>query len=214
MTPEGYMEDAKGALVPLTAIKPERLAEDALVKELTAAAAELSRALAAFRARAMDDVAALQDLVSEKYGATLGGRKGNVTLTSFDGSLRVRVAISETLTFGPELTAAKALIDGCITRWSEGSTAQIKALVDQAFQVNKQGRIDTQRVLGLRSLDMGGDEDWARAMDAISDAIRVSGSKTYVRFHRVDPKSGIERQIALDLANAETGPESGSESGR
>lgn len=205
MIPEGYMEDAKGALVPVTAIKPERLAEDALVKELTEKAGELSRALAAFRERAMDDVAALQALVSEKYGATLGGRKGNLRLTSFDGSLRVRVAISETLTFGPELTAAKALIDGCITRWSEGSTAQIKALVDQAFQVNKQGRIDTQRVLGLRSLDMGGDEDWARAMDAISDAIRVSGSKTYVRFHRVDAKSGTERQIALDLANAEPG---------
>lgn len=199
--PDGYMEDAKGALAPISSITPERLAEDALVKELAAEVAALNERLAAFHAKALGDVAALQELVAEKYGATIGGRKGNISLSSFDGALRVQVQISESLTFGPELSVAKTLIDGCVRRWSEGANANIKALVDHAFQVNKAGRIDTHRVLSLRQLDMGDDADWAEAMEAISDAVRSSGSKTYVRFYRVDPKTGSQAPIALDLAN-------------
>lgn len=201
MIPDGYMEDAKGALVPLASVKPEHLAEDALVKELIAEAARISAELAAFRARALGDVAALRDLVAEKYGAKIGGRKGNVQLQSFDGRLRLNVQISETLSFGPELGAAKDLIDACVTRWSEGASTNIRALVDHAFQVGKSGRIDTARVLSLRRIDMGGDEEWGRAMEALSDAVRISGSKSYVRFYRVNPATGSQAPIALDLAN-------------
>jgi hypothetical protein len=87
-----------------------------------------------------------------------------------------------------------------VTRWSEGANDNIRALIDHAFQVNKEGRIDTHRVLGLRRLDIE-DADWKRAMDAISDAVRVSGSKTYVRFYQIDAETGQRAAITLDLAN-------------
>ncbi len=202
MSIEGYMKDPRGALIPRERVKPEHLAEDELVRELAAEAEALSRALGAFRARVLGDVEAFRALIAEKYGATRGGAKGNVTLTSYDGALQLQVAIGETLSFGVELQAAKELIDGCVIRWSEGADANIRALVEHAFQTNKQGRIDTSRVLSLRRLDID-DPDWRRAMDAISDAVRVVATKSYVRFYRRDPRTEAKTPIALDIASAE-----------
>ena len=199
--PDGYKADPRGALVPIATIKPERLAEDELVLELAARAKALNKQLADFKAQALGDVEALLALIAEKYDAKKGGKKGNVTLTSFDGMLQVQVAVGESIAFGPELTSAKELIDSCVLRWSENSGSEIQALVQHAFQTNKQGKIDTGRVLGLRSLDIQ-DEEWLRAMEAIADAVRVTGSKTYARFYERDPKTEDKKPISLDLANA------------
>jgi hypothetical protein len=199
--PDGYWEDAKGAFIPIESIKPEHQEEDALVKSLVEEAEELERRLAAFKARAFGDVQAFRDLVAEKYGVKRGGKKGNVTLSTFDGSQQVVVAIAEHLSFGTELEAAKALIDGCIHKWSEGANANLRALVDQAFQVDKAGKISTSRVLGLRRLAIE-DPDWLRAMDAISDAIRVTGTKTYVRVYKRHPGCEEHVPVSLNIANA------------
>jgi len=125
-----------------------------------------------------------------------------VTLTSYDGRFQVQVSIGESISFGPELSAAKDLIDGCVLRWSEGSNANVQALIQHAFQTNQQGKIDTGRVLGLRRLEID-DPEWKQAMEAISDAVRVTGSKTYTRFYRRDPIRDILTPIALNIANAQ-----------
>lgn len=199
--PDGYKADPRGALVPIDMIKPERLEEDALVIELTKRAKELNSLLAEFKAKTLGDVDAMLALIDEKYDAKKGGKKGNVTLTSFDGTLQIHVAVGESIAFGPELNSAKELIDSCVLRWSENSGSEIQVLVQHAFQTNKQGKIDTGRVLGLRNLDIK-DEEWLRAMEAIADAVRVTGSKTYARFYERDPKTEDKTPISLDLAKA------------
>jgi len=198
--PKGYMKNARGELIPEGNVKPEDKLEDELVRKLIMDATQISNVLAGFKHQAMSETVALKETVAAEYGAMRGGKKGNMTLRAFDGSAEVQVQVSEHLSFGTQLMAAKELIDDCIVRWSEGASDNIRALIDQAFQVNKEGRIDTHRVLALRKLDMGGDKDWARAMDAISDAIRVTGSKTYIRFYSVDPSNGKRTAIPLDLA--------------
>ena len=162
-------------------------------------ARELHTELAEFKQVALRQAGDFLDLLAQEYEVSRGGKKGNVTFRSYDGTLEMQVAVGESLSFGPELQNAKALIDSCIERWSEGTNDNIKALVDHAFQVNKTGRIDTQRVLGLRRLNIE-DAEWKRAMDAIGDALRVHDSTTYLRFYRRDPESGARRAIPLDLA--------------
>ncbi|MEM7270155.1 MAG: DUF3164 family protein [Pseudomonadota bacterium] len=44
------------------------------------------------------------------------------------------------------------------------------------------------------------DENWSRAMDAIRDAVRITGSKTYMRIYRRDPKTEALTPISLNLA--------------
>lgn len=198
--PNGYWQDAKGALIPIGNIKPEHQEEDALVKSLVTEAKELNRRLAAFKSRAFGDVQAFRDLIAEKYSVSRGGKKGNITLSTFDGSMQVVVAVADHVSFGSELEAAKELIDRCIHRWSEGANANLRALVDQAFQVDKAGEISTGRVLGLRRLAIE-DADWHRAMDAIADAVRVTGTKAYVRVYERDPVREDRLPVSLDIAS-------------
>ena len=199
--PKGYMADSKGALVPKKSIKPIHLEEDALVKELAAEAEKLSEQLADFRSRAFAKIADFRKGVAERYDVERGGKKGNVTLSTFDGSLQLQVAVGDNISFGPELEAAKGLIDNCVLRWSKGSRTEIKTLVQHAFQTNKEGKIDTGAVLGLRRLEIE-DEEWQRAMGAISDAVRVTSSKTYFRAYRRDGDTETKSAIPLDIANA------------
>lgn len=195
----GYRRNAAGDLVAEANIKPEHILEDQLVKRLAATAEELSRALANFRAQALSEIYAYRDLIAAEYGAIKGGAGGNMTLSAFDGSWTVQVAVAKSISFGAELQAAKALIDQCVTRWSEGANDNLRTLVFDAFQTDKAGKISTDKVLGLRRLNIT-DADWILAMEAISNAVRVTGSKTYVRFYR--KRGDTFDPISLDIANA------------
>ena len=95
-----------------------------------------------------------------------------MTASTYDGRGKVEVRVTEFMTFGSELSAAKELIDNCIHRWSEGADAKIKTLIDDAFQTDAKNRINVQRVLGLRQYDFD-DEEWKTAMQMISDAGRT-----------------------------------------
>jgi precorrin-3B methylase len=46
------------------------------------------------------------------------------------------------------------------------------------------------------------DERWTRAMQAIRDAMRVVGSKTYVRFYERASQSAAWEAITIDLSKA------------
>ena len=133
-----YREDARGNLIPLDNIKPIDLARDELVREIFAAVQPAARELAQAKRHAIDDVRAFVDLSAEKYGVK-PSKRGNVTLTSFDGSLKVLVAVQDVLVFDERLQAAKALIDECLTEWTQDSRQELKTIVQAAFDVDKEG---------------------------------------------------------------------------
>lgn len=196
--PKGYWEDANGAYIPVSKIKDIDKDRHHTVVSLIDSAKAQHAALAQFKATAMLQVQAFIDRSLAEYDAKAGGKKGNVTLHSFDGRYRIVRQMQETMVFDERLQAAKALIDECIHSWSRGSNANIKALINDAFQVDKAGKINTERVLGLRRLKID-DETWSRAMDAISDSITVASSKLYVRFYERN-EAGAYVAISLDLA--------------
>lgn len=196
-----YMKDASGRLVPVEVVRPEHLLEDQTVRKIVSYAEELSAQIARFRGHTFDDIATTLDLMAEKYDYKRGGSKGNVTLTSYDGLLKVTVQVQEQLTFGPELQIAKGLVDDCIARWSAGANDNIRALVEHAFQVDKEGRINRAALFQLRRLSIE-DADWKAAMEALGDAIRILGSKEYVRFYRRPDARARWEAITIDLAAA------------
>jgi hypothetical protein len=197
--PAGYWMDATGALIPVGNIKPIDKARDAVVKALCESAKESQAQLVAFKLVAMDKIAAFISESLAQYDVAHGGKKGNVTLFSFDGRYKIVRQMQETLTFDERLQAAKALIDECIQVWSKGSNAHIKVLVNDAFQVDQQGKISTGRVLRLRSLDIK-DEKWQLAMKAIGDSMRVASTKPYIRFYERDATTEAYEPISLDVA--------------
>ena len=197
--PEGFRKDAKGCLVPETMIRPIDRARDELVQELAQNAKAVSASLRAFKTKSFADIAAFVDLSAEQYDVKLGGKKGNLTLYSFDGTFRVQVAIAEHMVFDERLQVAKQLIDECIVEWSQDSRDEIKVLVQAAFQTDKEGKINTGRVLALRRLDIR-DAKWQKAMQAIGESLQVVGSKEYVRFYERVGDSDQYQPINLDVA--------------
>lgn len=195
--PEGYKQDASGNLVPVSKIKPIDLARDELVLQMVEEAKHVNTEIAEFKKGVFADILAFVDLSAEQYDVKLGGKKGNVTLYSFDGRYKVQLAISETLVFDERLQAAKALIDSCINSWNMDDNARV--LINDAFRVDKEGKINTGRVLGLHRLNIQ-DDAWKKAMQAIGDSVQVAGSKRYVRFYERVGDSEKYEAIRLDIA--------------
>lgn len=195
---DGYMKDAKGRMVPVEMVKPIDIARDQLVKEIVGKSVAVARQLSDLKSSALQDVKAFIDLSMEQYGVKLGGKKGNVTLNTYDGEYRLLIAVEDRISFDERLQAAKALIDECIKDWTVGARGEIKVLIDDAFAVDKQGKINTNRVLSLRRLEIS-DPKWQTAMEAISDSITVVESKEYLRIYKRNP-DGEYDQVNLDIS--------------
>lgn len=198
-TQQQYKQDSQGRLVPVESIKEIDLMRDDLVMEIVAQAEQTHAKLADFKQKVFGDVRAFVELSAEKYNAKIGGRKGNISLLSYDGKYKVLIANQDNIVFDERIQAAKSLIDECIKDWTTGASAEIKALIDRAFEVDKEGRLNTGRILTLRRVNIV-DGRWQDAMQAISDSIQVVGSKSYVRVYRRKGDSDAYEQISLDIA--------------
>lgn len=196
-----YMRDAKGALVPVEIIKPADKLIDGEVRRIMGYAVDLSAQVARFKRHTLTDFANLMDLLKQEYGASLGGEKGNITLTSYDGLFQVRLQVADRLTFGPELQAAKALVDEYLTEATADAKPELRGIVTHAFNTDKAGLVNQAELFRLLRYEIA-DARWQSAMKAIKDSVRVEGTKEYVRFYRRDhPKAGWEA-ITIDVAAA------------
>ncbi|QCI65657.1 DUF3164 family protein [Phreatobacter stygius] len=196
-----YMRDARGALVPVEVIKPIDRLMDQLVRKIEGYAQPLAEQIARFKSHSFADVDAFVALVGEQYGKKLGGVKGNTTFTTYDGCLKVQVAITDHFEYGTELQAAKALVDDCLREWSGDANVNLRAIVERAFNVDREGKINRAELLSLRRLSID-DARWIRAMEAIVDAERVIGSKRYLRIYRRPTPDGQWVAVTLDVAAA------------
>ncbi|WP_275100115.1 DUF3164 family protein [Sedimenticola hydrogenitrophicus] len=198
--PTGYMRNAAGHLVPEAQVREQDKLRDDRVRYLVDLAKSLNHALTTFKRQALDEIEDLVQIAAERYDTRIGGRKGNIQLSSYDGRYKVCRHVADRIAFTEELEAAKSLINGCITRWSEGANNNIRALVDRAFRTDTQGQIKTAAVLELLRLEID-DAEWLRAMDALRDSIQTVGTAIYVRVYERIGDSDQYRAIPLDLAS-------------
>lgn len=196
-----HLRDAKGRLIPLGMIKPQRLLEDEMVRKVFRFALDLSAQVSRFKGHTFADLNAFQSLLEQHYGAKQGGEKGNVTFSTFDDTMRIEIKIADILTFGAELQVAKKLVDECLVEWGADSHEALRALVNRVFSVEKEGQINRGEIFSLLAMEVE-DARWQRAMGAIRDSIHVTGTKAYLRFRmRPDPQASWST-VAIDLAAA------------
>lgn len=176
-----YMADAKGALLPVEIIRPQHLLEDGVVRQQFGWWLALVEQADRFRGHLFADLGEFDALLDEKYGATKGGAKGNRTYSTVDDCYKISIRVRDTLDFGPELQSAKALIDECLRGWSEDAAAPLRVIVNGAFNVDKEGLINKAEIFKLMRHDID-DPRWRSAMEALRDAIRVTGSRTSFEF--------------------------------
>jgi hypothetical protein len=193
-----YMTDTQGRQVPEEMVKDIDKERDKAVRRIAARAMEMKGVLTDFKNKTRDDIMSFVSLSAGQYGVKWGGRKGNISLTTYDGQYKLVVAMNDNITFDERLQVARELIGKCLEKWSDGARPEIKLLVNDAFQVDKTGNISTARVLGLRRLDIQ-DPNWKKAMEAITESVQITGTKQYLRIYERDEK-GEYQMVPLDVA--------------
>lgn len=197
--PEGYWVDAKDAFIPVKMLKPIDLARDTLVGEIVTKAIELNKLMKQFKESSFGDIGAFVDLSANEYGVKLGGKKGNVTLYSFDGRYLIQRAMADRIAFDERLQAAKKLIDQCLADWTEGARPELQILINRAFSTDKSGAVSTGAVLALRRYEID-DQRWHRAMEAIGESLQVIATSSYIRIYERIGDTDQYMPIALNMA--------------
>ncbi|CAA0097753.1 Uncharacterised protein [BD1-7 clade bacterium] len=198
--PEGYMQNALGHLVPINNVSEQDKLRDQIVNELVQDATLINAALKNFKAKAFNDIDDLVEIAADRFGAQIGGKKGNLSLASYDGKHKIQRTVANRLAFSEELEAAKTLILACINRWTANANAHIHALVDRAFKTNRNGELKTAAILDLLTLEID-DQEWSNAMEALKESIFIANTATYIRVYERIGTSDNYRMIPLDLAS-------------
>ncbi|WP_321495609.1 DUF3164 family protein [uncultured Desulfobacter sp.] len=194
-----YMTDSQGRLVHKDNVKEIDKTRDGLVRNVVDNALAVQKEMAKFKDMAMSEIDAFVEMSASDYGVSLGGRKGNLNMFSYDGRYKIQVQVSEYVVPDERLNAAKALIDKLLNSWTQDSRSEVKTIINDAFAVDQEGKFNLRRILGLRRLEIV-DPDWKKAMDAISDSLQVIGSKRYMRVYERVGNQDQWRPISLDFA--------------
>ena len=205
--PKKYWKNAEGAYIPVDKIKAIDKDRHHTVTSIVEQAKIVSAQMLAFKLTAMSAINEFIERSLLEYKVQLRGQgdkkgkvgKGNISLVSFEGKYKIVRQMQDSIVFDERLHAAKLLLDECIMGWSKGSNSNLKVLVNKVFQVNREGKISTGRVLELRQYEIK-DEKWQLAMKAINDSIKIVASKAYIRFYEQNEETGEYIPINLDVA--------------
>lgn len=195
-TPDGYMKNRAGHLVPVANISEIETFRHDFVVEMVERAKGLNATLAYFKASVMEGMADLTKLSAANHGVKLGGEKGNITLTSFDGQYKVVLAMAGVPQVDERIQVVKAMLNNCLTRFSDGGSKEIKALMESAFKTNNAGMISIYRLRWLRAAKIE-DDEWKDGIRLLDELLLPVLSKAYVRVYEL--KNDKYELIALDL---------------
>ena len=192
---ERTLTDAQGREIPVKVLHTEILEKDAAVKKAMDCAIKLQERIISDKQKLIQTI--------EKYLNDAARRnnlewKGNALLISFDEKYRVEMRFREKIQFGIELQLAKQKIDECIKAWSADSNDNLKAIVNDAFQLDKHGQLARYRIFALRRFKIK-DPVWKEAMELIDKAILVTSTKQYISF-AVRDEAGNYNKIVLNFS--------------
>jgi hypothetical protein len=201
--PAGYVENSSGNLVQESKVKEQDKLRDQVTLALAKEAELISEQLKTFKTKALRDIADLIQIAADKYEINMGGKKGNVSISSYNGQYKVQRTYADNIAFTEEIEAAKALFDQCLMNWSEGGSDNVqkmKAVIDRTFRTNRNGQIKTAQVVDLMRTEID-DDLWMKAIEALTESMQVTGSTVYVRVYKRIGESDRYQAISLDLAS-------------
>lgn len=125
---------------------------------------------------------------------------GNVILSNYANTAAVELKINNMIVFDEQLQVAKKMVDSCVKRWSKGSRNEIRLLVDDAFNVDKKGKINTWMILRLTKYNIN-DKEWKAAMKIILDSMQVAGTRQYLNMKVRKDKDSKWQTINLSFSS-------------
>jgi len=193
--PDGYMKNSQGHLVPLAQVKEVDKIRNELVSKLVKEAKTIADQAQRFKDSCYTNIASFVELAAQEHGMEIGGGKGNLTITSYDGRYRICRANDDLIEFNESITIAREMFFKLIEEWAKESNSYIVAVVHNAFATDRNGHLSMAKILSLRSAPVDHPE-WKKAIEIINQSIQVWQTKTYIRFYEKD-ENGKFVQVAL-----------------
>lgn len=193
-----YWENALGNLVPEEMVKPYEQLKNEVVESVSKKVVQMRKNMEDLKKDAMEEIDSFMELAAQEYNVNLGGKKGNVTLTSFDGQIKIVIANSTNQEFNEKINLAKSLIDEYLTELTKDSAVELKTIISSAFKI-RQGKLDVRRILELRSYDIKNDK-WKKAMELINESLEITSSNRCFRLYIRDSKGIGYDRLNMDFA--------------
>ncbi len=125
--------------------------------------------------------------------------KGNLTLSDYANLHAIEISVNDIIVFDERLNVAKGIIDKCLLKWTKKSNINLKAIVDQAFAVDKKTGVNKMMILKLLEIEIQ-DSDWKKAMNMIRESMSVSGTRQYLGFRKRANSEAKFTAINLNLS--------------
>jgi hypothetical protein len=194
-----FLINSKGSQIPTNLIPPLEVIRDEEVRTVVEIAKGLREDIRTVKQDIMERISSYIELSYDTYGITPGGKKGNMTLLSYDNRLKITIQMNESIVFNEQLQIARELLAECLREWTKDGRDELKAFVEEAFRVDKQGRINTYQVMRLLKIEST-DPRFQKAQAAIRSAITTVDAKEYIRIHEKN-KVGHWEHINLNFAS-------------
>ncbi len=200
-TKQKTMTNAHGDVVPLKYVPKYDRAKDAVVKRIQARFVKARKELEKLVVESLNDIDTLK--VYQEDGA-MGGVKGNVSLTSFDGMVMVQIQQNYCIRLDERVIKAKELMFEYAKRLAgkvEGNDgAALLEIIKGAFEANKAGALPYAKVLGLLKLNINAAE-WVEAKTLLTESIKPEKGKRYLRCFVKPDRQHDGQMIRLDIAD-------------
>jgi len=194
MNKEKILKNDKGQDVAIENIDDISLKRHYLVEKIIAKANKVKKILNDYKEECDKEVDKYLKFLERKKKTKFDGWKGNLLLNSFDGKMRIVKNINDIISFDETLKLAKQKIDICLKNWSNDNN-NIKAIVTNAFNVDKKGRVNVGMILRLKKIKID-DKDWNEAIKIIDESIKINSTREYYKFQTKDEN---EQWGAIDL---------------
>lgn len=175
---KGEAMNRNGRFIPISSIDKHLIARDRLVTKLIKRAQRLETRIQNEKQYIKTEVEKFLNRYTDNKTV-----EGNVQLSDYANLNLVIFRSNDIIRFDERLNSAKSYIDKCLKKWSSSANGNLRAIVTEAFNVDKKGRVNTFMILRLTKINIP-DADWKKAIQLIQDSINIAGTRSYLSFQR------------------------------
>ena len=187
---DGNWLDDRGRPVPEQYIPAIDKKRDKLVEATFKKVVKLAEKIAETKVEIVGSIDKYLDEIA-KENRVRENWKGNILLQNFDKSLVIERRIDDHIGFDEKLQMVKTIVDKWLNDRLDGIDENLGKVITQAFNVDKQGRVNTAMLMKLLHLEIE-DSEWKKAMRMLKESIIVKSSKQSINFRRKVKKDSGE----------------------
>lgn len=192
------MRDANGDLVPVKYVSAFDKLRDRNVNKIIGNGRKLRTALEKFM---IDSIALMNEVAAQKESH---GDKGNLSVSSFDGLLRVSIRQRYNIFFDARVREARdkmfAYVDSVLSRVKAEDAQALRVILQEAFRVGANNMLSTSKVMALIRMDIK-NADWKASQDVLKAALTPQKGKQYLQLETRPDTNHDFVSIRLDVSD-------------